>query len=339
MNELRAGIIGLTPDAIQLIRELDKNESFLLKAVAGKDRELLEDIAQQYDVRPYDDYRSLIVEEKLDTLFLMIPTHLCDPLIQLAAKKKIHLFKPHPLARTLPEAMNWIELTERASIRLHVSTPLRFAPGFLEAHQLINQGHIGQIYLVRAEWSQRFQGDFDWRGDPALSGGGSLMELGYPLIDLITWNMQTPERIFSLNANFCNKRVVPPYQTDDTSVVTMNFPDGAIANLITCWMSPTQSQKIVFEGVEGAIEVQKNAIHLYDTEANLVKHNSWNVDDHWINAQQIRHFADSLLNPEIEPITTARDHLANVATIEAAYLSAKTQCPETPKVYGTLFQV
>ena len=37
MNDIRTGIIGLTPDAIQLIRELDKNESFHLKAVAGKD--------------------------------------------------------------------------------------------------------------------------------------------------------------------------------------------------------------------------------------------------------------------------------------------------------------
>ncbi|MCH8188346.1 MAG: hypothetical protein IIB66_06535 [Proteobacteria bacterium] len=68
MNDIRTGIIGLTPDATQLIRELDKNESFHLKAVAGKDHELLEDIAQQYDVNPYDDYRSLIVEENLDAL-------------------------------------------------------------------------------------------------------------------------------------------------------------------------------------------------------------------------------------------------------------------------------
>ena len=339
MNELKAGIIGVGGYGRFVLGELGRNDAFVVQAIGDRDRELADDLAQRYEATAYDDYRSLIVEENLDVLFLSLPTFLCNECIRLAAKAGIHVFKEAPVARTLPDALQWSELMERARCRLHIGAPKRFAPGYLQARQIIKEGQIGPVYLVRAEQFLNYQGSLEWRGDPGLSGGGVLLEQAYHLIDIMTWIMQAPEKVYSLNANCCNKRVAPPYRTEDTAVLIMNFGDGAIGNLTAGWMTGPPSERIIVHGVEGTIEAAPDQITHYDVAGAVRRREEFDVSEEWLIAQQIRQFADSLLDEEVKPISSARDHYSNIAVVEAAYLSARTQLPEPLKVYGSLVEL
>jgi len=339
MNDLRAGIIGVEDYGSQVLKTLGACDLYKIQAIADKNRELAREYAQQYDARPYDDYRSLIVEEKLDVLFLTIPTYLCGECITLAAKSGMHVFKEAPLARSLPEATQWHDLMEKAGLRFHVSAPYRFAPGFLQANHVLEKEPIGKIYLIRAESFGPFPADFKWRGDPVLAGGGVLLELAYPMVDQIIWNLGIPERLYSLNAGFCSKRVLPPYRTEDTAILTMKFPDGAMGNLISGWMAGQEQELLSLYGTEGTLEVNRNFLRVRDGKGEIVKQNDYQVDEAWLTAQQIRQFGDSIMDTELKPVSTAREHLANVAIMESAYLSARTQLPETLKVYGSLLKL
>ena len=339
MNEITVGIIGVGGYGQSILKELDHNEVFKVQAIADQDRDLAEDLAQQYSAQPYDDYRSLIVEEKLDVLFLTLPTFLCKECIRLAAREKMHVFKESPLARTLPEAMEMVKMMEKAGCHFHIGAQKRFSPGYLEAHNLLMENKIGPVYLIRAEQFLNYQGSWQWRGDPVLAGGGVLLEMAYHLIDQIVWSFDLPERVFSLNTSMCAKRVMPPYRTEDSVILNMQFADGAMANLVSSWMTGPESEKLIFHGLEGSIEVMPNRIHLYDPDNNTIKDVAYEVDQTWLISQQIRQFADMLLDDQIAPISTARHHLANVAVVESAYLSARTASPESLKVYGELFDI
>ena len=339
MKELRAGIIGVGGYGLAVLKELDHNEVFKVQAIADRNRELAEDLAQQYDAQPYDDYRSLIVEENLDVLFLTLPTFLCPDCIRLAARENVHVFKESPLARTLPEAMEMVKVMEKAGCHFHVGSPSRFSPGYLEAHQLLSKNKIGQVYLIRGEQFLNYQGSWEWRGDPVLAGGGVLLEMAYHLIDQIVWSFDLPESVFSLNTKFCAQRVVPPYRTEDTAILNMQFTDGATANIVSSWMTGPQKESLTFHGVEGAIEVTPGRIHLYDADNQTIKKVDYSVGHDWLISQQIRQFADMLIDDQVKPISTAREHLANVAVVESAYLSVRTGSPETLKVYGQLFDI
>ena len=342
MNDLRTGIIGVGGYGAKVLAEIGRNDSFIVKAIADRNMELAKGYALQYDATPYDDYRSLIVEEKLDVLFLALPTFLCGECIQLAAKAGIHVFKETPLARTLPEAMQWVEQLEKAQAQFHIGAEKRFAPGYLHAHQFLQKQRIGSVYLVRGECFMSYpdtRGEFGWRGDPVLSGGGVLLEEAYHLIDQIVWSLGTPERLYSLNTNHCSKRTLPPYRTEDTMVLTMKFPDGAMGNLLCSWMTGPSSERLLFHGTEGSMEASPDTLRIYDPKGNVLREENYQVDEAWLISQQIRLFADSLLNPEVKPVNIAREHLVNVAIIEAAYLSGRTQLPESLKVYGSLFKI
>ena len=339
MTELRTGIIGVGGYGKKILAELGRNESFRIQAIADQDRELATELAGQYEAEPYDDYRSLIVQENLDVLFLSLPTYLCGECIQSAAKKKIHVFKEAPLARTLPEAIAWVELMDKAGVKFQVGAPRRFAPGYLLAHKLIQEGQIGLVYMIRAESFDQFRGPLGWRGDPVLSGGGVLLEQAYHLIDQMVLLQGPPERVYSLHTDWCSKRTLPPYRTEDTLVLTMKYAGGALGNLLTGWMTGTQSERVLLHGTEGALEANINQLRVFDVEGNIIKEETYQVDQAWLIAQQVRHFAAGLLDEEIKPVSTAQEHCVNVAIVESGYLSARTKQPETLKVYGSVFKL
>jgi predicted dehydrogenase len=334
MPKLRCGIIGVGGYGRLILAELGRSPQYEIIAIADQDRELADDLAQQYEAQAYDDYRSLIVQEKLDILFLALPTHLCDECIQLAVKEKVHILKEAPLARTLPEATEWVKAMSKAGLKFHVSAPKRFAPGYLAARQILQDQTLGDIYLVRGESFFCFPDSFEWRGDPVLAGGGVLLEHAYHLIDQFLWNIGVPERVFCLQSSKCNKRSLPPYRTEDTVVLNMKFPDDIMANLITSWMTAPARERIYIHGTASHLEAHTNLLRLYDIDGNITKEETFTVDESWLVNQQLRHFADSLFDPEIKPLSTAKEHLLNVAAIESAYLSARTKMPESLKFYS-----
>lgn len=340
MSEYNVGVIGLGCYGRQLLAALGGNDRFKVTAVADMDRERAEECAQEYDAQPYDDYRSLIVQQKLDVVFLAVPAYQCGECIALAAKLQMHVFKGAPLARTLPEGVGWVKLMAASGRRLEVGTPKRFSPGYQQAHNWLEEGRIGSVYLVRAESFMHHVGDFDWRGDPILAGGGVLIERGYHLIDQMIWNMGPPERLYSLNTNWCSKKVLPPYRTEDTAVVMMSFPDGNIGSVVCSCMTGPEKEKLVVHGAEGSMEVTEDRLILFDPQGRVVEEEVYEISGETeLIGRQIEHFGASLADSEIEPVSTAREHLASVAVVEAAYLSARTQLPETLKVYGSVFEI
>jgi predicted dehydrogenase len=268
-----------------------------------------------------------------------VPTFLCGECIQLAAKDHISIFKQAPLGRTLSEACSWVELAKKAGCRFHVGAHKRFSPGYLGAYALLQQQKIGRVYLVRAESFFNYNNDFGWRGDPVLAGGGVLLESAYHMIDQITWNMGSPEKVYCLHTNYCNKRVLPPYRTEDTAVVTMHFPNGAMGNLACGWMAGPKREKLTFYGSEGQIQVDENHLQVFDPSGKRIMREKFDIDEKWLSEQQICQLADSIRNPDLKPVSTAQEHLFNVALIEAAYLSGQTGLPESPKLHGGLLDI
>ncbi len=339
MNKLQCGIIGVGGYGRTILDHLYQSEQFDIIAIADQDRELAENLSQQFDATPYDDYRSLIVQEKLDALFLTLPTFLCGDSIRLAAKSNMHVFKEAPFARTLPEATEMVKNMDKASRHLHIGAQRRFSPSYQQARDLLAENKLGNIFLIRGELFFNFEGSWDWRGDPVLAGGGVLQEMAYHLVDQIVWAYQAPERVYCMHTNFCAKRVVPPYRTEDTMILNMQFQDGAMANITASCMTGPEKEQLIFHGVNGTLEVSPTHLHLIDPEGNSIEKKCYQDPMDQLINQQIEHFANLIHDPETNAVSLAQDHLVNVAIIESAYLSSRTHSPESLKMYGRLFDI
>jgi predicted dehydrogenase len=91
-----------------------------------------------------------------------------------------------------PAAINLAELAElEAAAAVHkvlvrVGYNHRYHPAGLKAREIFRSGALGPILFLRGRYGQggRLGYEKEWRADPAISGGGELIDQGVHLIDL-----------------------------------------------------------------------------------------------------------------------------------------------------------
>lgn len=94
-----------------------------------------------------------------------------------------------PAGRTLEETQTLHRAAQKAGAAVRVGFNHRFHPAMQKAHELVQSGVLGPLLMVRGRYGHggRVGYDREWRADPALSGGGELIDQGVHLIDLSRW--------------------------------------------------------------------------------------------------------------------------------------------------------
>src|SRR6187401_3319509 len=135
-----------------------------LVAVGGRDAEAAGDMARRFDWQHVEtDWRALIARPDVDLVDICTPgdTHAEIAIAALEAGK--HVLCEKPLANTVAEAHAMAEAAERArarGIRSMVGFTYRRVPAIAQARQLVEEGRVGEIRHVRAQYLQ------DWLVDP-----------------------------------------------------------------------------------------------------------------------------------------------------------------------------
>lgn len=77
----------------------------------------------------------------------------------------------------------------KQKVRVKVGYNLRCHPSFQKAREIINGGSLGNLMYIRGRYGHggRLGYEKEWRADPAVSGGGELLDQGVHLIDLSRW--------------------------------------------------------------------------------------------------------------------------------------------------------
>ncbi|HSH76097.1 MAG TPA: Gfo/Idh/MocA family oxidoreductase, partial [Longimicrobiales bacterium] len=104
-----------------------------------------------------------------------------------------HVLVERPLATTSAGARRVIDVAERLGRVLVVGMPHRFRPGAGALRNFIAGGELGVLYAVRGSWMTRLMpgSRHTWRYDRG-AGGGALMDLGVPALDLCLWLIDFP---------------------------------------------------------------------------------------------------------------------------------------------------
>jgi predicted dehydrogenase len=100
-----------------------------------------------------------------------------------------HVLVEKPAARSVQEIDAVIEAATRCRRLVRVGFNHRYHPAVQKARELFEQGALGEMMFVRGRYGHggRIGYDKEWRADPALSGGGELIDQGVHLIDLSRW--------------------------------------------------------------------------------------------------------------------------------------------------------
>ena len=106
-----------------------------------------------------------------------------------AVQRGKHVIVEKPAARRAAELAPLIAAAEARGLVVKVGFNHRFHPAILKARELWDTGACGPLLYIRGRYGHggRLGMDKEWRGDPAISGGGQMLDQGVHLIDLSRW--------------------------------------------------------------------------------------------------------------------------------------------------------
>ena len=171
-----------------------EREDVDLVSVADADLHKAETLSRRFRVPLVMEAEELITDESLDAVVICTPNHLHETMAIAALEAGKHVFVERPLATTAAGTQRVIDAAERAGRILVAGMPHRFRPGAGALRSAIASGELGEVYGVRGLWMTRPAAVRpSWRQDRAQAGGGVLIDLGIPTLDLCMWLLDFPE--------------------------------------------------------------------------------------------------------------------------------------------------
>jgi predicted dehydrogenase len=166
----RAGTIP--PGALKIACDLDSAKaSALVTKYGGHGTTQTSDVFRHPDV---------------DVVFVSAANASLSSLAGLALENGKHVLVEKPGAVSSNQLSEIESATAGSNALLRIGYNHRFHPGFRKAYELVREADLGDLMFIRARYGHggRIGYDREWRADPALSGGGELIDQGVHLIDL-----------------------------------------------------------------------------------------------------------------------------------------------------------
>ncbi len=105
--------------------------------------------SQNPDVKAYVDYRELLADPNVDAVIIATPDHWHCQMVVDAAKAGKHIYCEKGFCRTLDEAKRMREALKRSGVVFQLSHQARQSTCAFQARELLAQGILGPISLVR----------------------------------------------------------------------------------------------------------------------------------------------------------------------------------------------
>ena len=135
------------------------------------------------------DWREALRLPGLDALVVATTNEALARITQAAVAAGKHVLVEKPAGVRVEELDPILKAVDRSRTTVRVGFNHRFHPALRNARRIVDAGELGDLMFLRARYGHggRIGYDREWRADPALSGGGELLDQGIHLIDLSRW--------------------------------------------------------------------------------------------------------------------------------------------------------
>jgi predicted dehydrogenase len=189
-----------------------------------------------------------------------------------ALRRGAAVFCQKPLGRTAAEVRAVVDAARSADRLLAVDLSYRFTEGMRGIHELVRSGELGRVYAVDLVFHNAYGPDQPWFYDPALAGGGCVMDLGVHLVDLALWVLDFPA-VSDVSAKLFGggePLQAPSDRCEDYALATLELETGAAVRLACSWRLQAGCDAIIsaaFYGTQGGACLRNVGGSFYDFTA------------------------------------------------------------------------
>ena len=230
--KLKWGLIGCGDIARRRVapalRDAERSE---LIAVSRARSELAASFAKDFGARRwYADWRDLLKDDEIDSVYIATPVHLHAAQAIAAAEAGKHVLCEKPMAMNVDECDRMIDAARSQGVKLGIAYYRRFYPVVERIKEIIESGEIGVPVLAQAEafeWFDPVAGDpRAWFLQKQLAGGGPMFDFGCHRIEVFLNIFDPISEVKAVIANTVFDREV-----EDTAAALFRFTGGVCAVL------------------------------------------------------------------------------------------------------------
>lgn len=183
-NKIRWGIVGLGRIAKLFAEDLRLVKEGELVAVASSSLERAKDFAETFGAQTfYGDYESMFQDENVDIVYVATLHHTHTSVSIAAMNHGKHVLCEKPVAINTAETQDMIEAARQNQVFFMEAFWTRFNPSILKIKELVDEGQIGPLRYINAEFTfYKLDDDPQARSLNVDLAGGSLLDMGvYPI--------------------------------------------------------------------------------------------------------------------------------------------------------------
>lgn len=318
------------------------------QVVAGTDvvADAREGFADEFDVPTFDDHAVMYDELRPDAVVITTPNRFHEPAATAALERDIDVLCEKPLAHNLDAAERIAAAANRSDGFCMVGFHNRFTPAatLFKDHQA--EGAFGEVSHVEANYVRRrgIPTPGSWFTDKSMAGGGSLIDIGVHVLDLVLYLLDFPtveDVSASVRSEFGDRTDyadpdgwtgnweqtdADTFDVDDSVSAFVTFADGSTLSLEVAWATNRPpSHSVIVRGTDAGAEmtVGGDELTIHGTGTESFDHYSDNTlrgdMDQQGHAAQDTAFVEAVAAGEPPELNTVEEGLAVQRVIEAIY--------------------
>lgn len=203
------------------------------------------------------------LNEQPDVVLVTNPSSLHVDAACRAVRAGAHVLVEKPLGHALDGVAELLDLAGRRQRQVMVGYNLRFHPGLVRLHELVQQRSVGRVVSVRADVGEYLPDWHPWEdyrhgysGRREL-GGGAVLTFSHEL-DAVCWLLGTPRRVVAFAAHASSLEI----DTEDVAEILLQFADGCLASVHVDYVRRSPQRTIEVVGEEGILRWEYHANRL-----------------------------------------------------------------------------
>lgn len=175
----------------------------------------------------YTDMNEMLRDPEIDIVHICTPSGYHADHAVACAKAGKHILCEKPLDITAEKMERMISAYEGTGLKAAAVFQYRTYPGIREAKRILSGGELGRILVANARYQQYRSPEYyrsaGWRGTWAIDGGGSTMNQGIHIMDILCYLAGGARSILAKAPTQARE-----IEVEDVSCAVMTFGSGAV---------------------------------------------------------------------------------------------------------------
>ncbi|MDB5045179.1 MAG: oxidoreductase domain protein, partial [Deinococcus sp.] len=194
--------------------------------------------AQRYALRLFSTPQELL-SQGLDAVIICSETSRHREFVELSARAGVHVLCEKPIALTLEDAEAMRDVCAQHGVTFMTAFPMRFDPSCTALREAVQSGQLGRILGVNGvNHSENPSVHRAWFADPALSGGGAVMDHVVHLADLLRWCFACEVAEVYAALQWTGGAGPGGVPLDTAGIVLLTLTNGVQASIDCSWSRP-----------------------------------------------------------------------------------------------------